>query len=182
MLDAKLEIESLKSTPTISDEIECSDCDVFHAELKELREKYASKIDEIDRLKVELAELKSRPALLGACTSCPILHGKLNESLEHATSLEAALKSPISTACSSCETVSSKNIELESRFNFVYEENDYMRKLLGWLSGHEPQLVMLIGEYKRADGHSLGFEKVGECSGEREREECELHLLQPTAE
>ena len=44
-----------------------------------------------------------------------------------------------------------------------------MRKLLGWLSGCEPQLGMLIGEYRRADGRGLGFEKVGECSGERER-------------
>ena len=93
LLDAKIEIESLKSTPTISDELVCSDCDVFHGELKELREKYASRIDEIDRLKVELVELKSRPALLGACTSCPVLHAKLNESLEHAKSLESALKS-----------------------------------------------------------------------------------------
>ena len=120
-------------------------------------------------MKVELAKLKSRPALLGACTSCPNLHAKLNVSLEHARSLEDALKSPIATACSSCETVSLKNIELESRLNFVYEENDYMRKLLGWLLGREPQLSVLIAECRRADGHGLGFEKVGECSGERER-------------
>jgi hypothetical protein len=30
-------------------------------------------------LRVEVAELKSRPALLSACTSCPVLHGKINE-------------------------------------------------------------------------------------------------------
>jgi hypothetical protein len=26
-----------------------------------------------------VAELKSRPALLGACTSCPVLHEKIDE-------------------------------------------------------------------------------------------------------
>jgi hypothetical protein len=41
------------------------------------KEKHASKCEELDVLKVEVAELKSRPALLDACTSCPVLHGKL---------------------------------------------------------------------------------------------------------
>jgi hypothetical protein len=38
--------------------------------------------------------------------------------------------------------------------------------MMGWLSGHEPQLRMMIETYKRYDGQSLGSEKVGECSGE----------------
>ena len=29
---------------------------------------------------------------------------------------------------------------------------------------------MMIVEFRRADGHALGADKVGECSGERERE------------
>jgi hypothetical protein len=37
---------------------------------------------------------------------------------------------------------------------------------LGWLSGHEPQLWMMIEAYKCYDGQALGSEKVGECSGE----------------
>jgi hypothetical protein len=41
------------------------------------KEKYASKCEELDYLGVEVAELKSRPTLLGACTSCPVLHGKI---------------------------------------------------------------------------------------------------------
>jgi hypothetical protein len=36
-----------------------------------LKEKYASKVEELDVLRVELEEMKYRPSLLGACTSCP---------------------------------------------------------------------------------------------------------------
>jgi hypothetical protein len=38
--------------------------------------------------------------------------------------------------------------------------------MMGWLSGHEPQLRMMIEAYKRYDGQALGSEKIGECSGE----------------
>ena len=126
-------------------------------------------------MKVELIELKSRPVLLGACTSCPTLHAKLDEALECARSLEADLKSPIATACSSCEVVTLKNAELESRLNLIYADNDYMCKLMGWLNAREPQLGIMIGEYKKAYGLGLDFGKVGETSGERER--CLLILM-----
>jgi hypothetical protein len=43
----------------------------------------------------------------------------------------------------------------------IYEENDYLRKVLGWMSGQEPQLKIMIEEFKRADGRGLGFEKLG---------------------
>jgi hypothetical protein len=68
----------------------------------------------------------------------PFLHGKLDESRAHVVSLEATLKSPIATACSRCEVVSLKNLELETTLDRIYEGNDYMRKLLGWLSAQEP--------------------------------------------
>jgi hypothetical protein len=54
-------------------------------------------------LRVELDEMKSRPSLLGACTSCPVFHLKLDVSLLYARSLEAQLKAPIRTICSTCE-------------------------------------------------------------------------------
>jgi hypothetical protein len=58
----------------------------------------------------------------------------------------------------------------------IYEENDYLRMVLGWLSGQEPQLKIMIEEFKRADGRGLGFvklgEKVGENSGESAYEKC----------
>jgi Tfp pilus assembly protein PilO len=65
-LDAKLEIDSLKASPTVSDEVECADCPIFLADLALFKEKHASKCEELDLLRVEVAELKSRPALLGA--------------------------------------------------------------------------------------------------------------------
>jgi DNA repair exonuclease SbcCD ATPase subunit len=73
-LDAKLEIDSLKASPVVSDEVECADCPIFLSDLAMFKEKHASKCEELDVLR---AELKSRPTLLGACTSCPVLHKKL---------------------------------------------------------------------------------------------------------
>jgi hypothetical protein len=72
ILDNKLEIDSLKDSPVVSDEIDCADCSVFLVDLTDLREKSASKCEELDVLRVELAELQSRPTLLGA----PSLHEK----------------------------------------------------------------------------------------------------------
>jgi regulator of replication initiation timing len=69
VLYGKLEIDSLKVSPIVSDEADCADCFVFLADLTALREKHASKCEELHVLRVELAELQSRPTLLGACTS-----------------------------------------------------------------------------------------------------------------
>jgi hypothetical protein len=91
-LDAKLEIDSLKASLVVCDEAECADCPIFLADLALFKEKHASKCEELDLLRVEVAELKSRPALLGACTSCPVLHGKIDEMHAYTISLEAKLK------------------------------------------------------------------------------------------
>jgi hypothetical protein len=112
VLDGKLEIDSLKASPVSSDEDDCADCSVFLADLTALREKHASKCEELDVLRVELAELQSRPTLLGACTSCPGLHEKIVELHSRIVSLEADLKVPIPTSCSTCELHAMKNMEL----------------------------------------------------------------------
>ena len=52
-----------------------------------------------------------------------------------------------------------------------------MRKLFGWLSSREPQLGMMVAEWKRVDGRGLGFEKVGECSGESVTEKSEVEKI-----
>jgi hypothetical protein len=166
LVDARAQIDSLKSAPVVTNEPECTDCSTFLGELNVLKEKYASKVEELDVLRVELDEMKSRPSLLGACTSCPVLHEKLDASLVYARSLEAQLKAPIPTICSTCEINVVKNMELAHYVDRLLDENDELRKLMGWLSGHEPQLRILIKTYNRQDGEALGANKVGEGSGE----------------
>jgi hypothetical protein len=132
------------------------------------KEKHASKCEELDVLRVEVAELKSRPALLGACTSCPVLHGKIDEMHSYIISLEAKLKEPIPTSCSTCELHALKNLELAHYVDSLQDENDELRKIMGWLSGHEPQLRMMMETYKCQDGCGFGSEKIGDSSGEGE--------------
>jgi hypothetical protein len=43
----------------------------------------------------------------------------------------------------------SKNLELAHYVDRMQDENDELRKLMGWLSGHEPQLTMIIEAFKR---------------------------------
>jgi hypothetical protein len=165
LVDARTQIDSLKSAPVVTNEPECTDCSTFLGELTMLKEKYASKIEELDVLRVELDEMKSRPSLLGACTSCPILHEKLEVSLAYARSLEAQLKAPVPTICSTCEVNAVKNMELAHYVDRLQDENDELTKLMGWLSSHEPQLRIIIETYKRHDGEVLGAKKVGEGGG-----------------
>jgi hypothetical protein len=87
VLDSKLEIDSLKASPVFSHEVDCADCSIFLAGLALLKEKHASKCEELDVLRVEVAELKSRPALLGAFTSCHVLHAKIDEMHAYTSSL-----------------------------------------------------------------------------------------------
>jgi hypothetical protein len=174
-LDAKLEIDSLKAAPLVSDDVEYANCSNFLADLALIKEKQASKCEELDVLRVEEAELKSRSALLGACTSCPVLHGKIDEMHAYSVSLEAKLKEPIPTSCSTCEMHALKNFELAHYVARLQDENDELRKLMGWLSGHEPQLRIMIETFKRQDGEGLGANKVGEGSGENIPEPPKTH-------
>jgi hypothetical protein len=61
-----------------------------------------------------------------------------------------------------------KNLELAQCVNILQDENNKLREVLSWLSGQEPQLGMMIVSCKHFDGWALGFDKVGEGSGERE--------------
>jgi hypothetical protein len=88
--------------------------------------------------------MKPRPSLLGACTFCPVLHEKLDASLVYARSLEAQLKAPIPTSFSTCEMNVVKNMELAHYVDRLQDENDELRKFIGWLSVHEPQLRIMI--------------------------------------
>jgi hypothetical protein len=124
VLDSKLEIDSLKASPVVSDEVDCVDCSIFLADLALFKEKHASKCEKLDVLRVEVAELKSRSALLGACTSCPVLLAKIDEMHAYTVSLEAKLKEPIPTSCSTCEMHALKNLELAHYVDRLQDEND----------------------------------------------------------
>jgi hypothetical protein len=102
------------------------------------KEKHASKCEDLDVHRVEVAEFKSRPAFLGACTSCFVLHGKIDEMHAYTVSLEAKLKEQIPTSCSTCDLHALKNLELAHYVDRLQDENDELRKLMGWLSSHEP--------------------------------------------
>jgi hypothetical protein len=155
LVDARAQIDSLKSTLIVT-EPECTNCSTFLGDLTMLKEKYASKFEEIDVLRV------------GACTSCPVLHEKLDVSIAYARSLEATLKAPIPTSCSTCELDDVKNLELAHYVDRLQDENNELRKMMDWLCGHEPQFKMMIEAYKRYDGQVLGSDKVDDGSGENE--------------
>ena len=80
LASARAEVGALKDAPIVSDETECSVCDAHLADLVALKEKHMTCLDDLEGDMVELAELKSRSSLLGACTSCPALHAQLLES------------------------------------------------------------------------------------------------------
>jgi oligoendopeptidase F len=82
--DARAQIDSLKSSPIVTNEPECTDCSIYLDDLTRLKEKYASKVEELNVLRFELDEMKSMPFLLGACTSYPVFHEKLDVSLVYA--------------------------------------------------------------------------------------------------
>jgi hypothetical protein len=96
------------------------------------------------------------------------LHGNIDEMHAYIVSLEAELKEPIPTSCSTCELHALKNLELAHYVDRLQDENDDLRKMMGWLWGHEPQLRVMIEAYKRYGGEALGSKKIGECSGEGE--------------
>jgi hypothetical protein len=96
------------------------------------------------------------------------LHERLDVSLVYPRSLEAQLKAPIPTICSTCEINVVMNMELAHYVDRLQDENDELRKLMGWLSGHEAQLWIMIETYKGQDGEVLGENKVSEVSGENE--------------
>jgi hypothetical protein len=60
LVDARVQVESLKSAPIGTDEPECNECSVFLGDLIVLREKYASKVEKLDVVRVELDEMRSR--------------------------------------------------------------------------------------------------------------------------
>jgi hypothetical protein len=107
--------------------------------------------------------------LIGACTSYPGLHEKIAELRSCIVSLEADLKVPIPTSCSTSELHVVNNLELTQCVDQLQDENNKLREVMSWLSSQEPHLGMMIASYKHFDGWGLVSVKFGERRGERER-------------
>jgi hypothetical protein len=58
------------------------------------------------------------------------LHEKLDVLLAYARSLEAKLKAPIPTSCSTCEINVVKNLDLAHYVDRLQDENDELRKMM----------------------------------------------------
>jgi hypothetical protein len=63
------------------------------------------------------------------------LHGKIDEMHADTVSLEAKLKEPIPTSCSTRELHALKNLELAHYVDHLQDENDELRKMMGWFRG-----------------------------------------------
>jgi hypothetical protein len=103
------------------------------------------------------------------------LHEKIDEMHAYTVSLEAKLKEPIPTSCSTYEMHALKNLELAHSVDRLQDENDELRKLMGWLSGHEHQLRIMIETFKRQNGEGLRANKVSEGSEENIPEPPKTH-------
>ena len=87
----------------------------------------------------ELEKLRSRTVLLGACKLYPTLRSELDE------------KNPLVKSLGKTKVVESNPpIDLEN-------ENTYPRAILSWVSSSEPQLGMMIKQFKRGDGFGVGY-------------------------
>ena len=183
LADAKAEIDRLHDVVNVTDEKECDDCDAHMSDVVSLRFKCAELRDKLDDARKELDEVNCRPALLGACKSCPALQSQLDDALSQIAALEKTVLHDKSTIpeCSECFIHATSNIEMKNAICLLEDENRYARTMLSWISAREPQLCMIIAAFKRADGialwsslNSSNFEwaydeKFGETSGEKEK-------------
>lgn len=165
------ELESARASVVVSDETECDECALHMSNITTLQTKYATLLDERD-------ELRSRSSLLGVCTVCPGLQTELAERDARIALLEKAssVSAPAPVQCALCEGLQSALESCRHDKTRIEEENTYLRSVLSWVSCSEPQLGMMVSQFKRGtggpglgfaakDGSVARFGKVGECSG-----------------
>ena len=59
--------------------------------------------------------------------------------------------------CTMCPSLISELEEARTDMTRVEEENAHLRSILSWVSAREPQLGMMVQQFKRADGVGVGF-------------------------
>jgi hypothetical protein len=161
--------EAKKLVVHVSDEVKCDECGVHMTNFSELQSKYVVLLDEND-------ELKARSSLLGACKSYSGLQSELTEKNAKILALEKASSDSMVIECACCESLV---LELEScRRDKMRskEDNTYLWSILNWVSCSEPQLGMMMSQFRRGTrtsgvGFALGgmgkhvYGKVSEFSG-----------------
>ena len=107
----------------------------------------------------ELEELRARPALLGACKLCPTLRSELEEknALIKSFGKTKVIESSPPIDCFVCPGLISDLDNLAVEKANLENENTYLRAILGWVSSCEPQLGMMIKQFKRGDGFGVGY-------------------------
>src|SRR5437764_3999933 len=171
------EIEVFKSASVAPDVLECNECETHMASLASLKSKYANLIDELDKTKTALNEAKTGPILLRPCESCSALKKELDDAHTRINLLEKSCSSSSQNALVECDVCPPLLQELDD-FKYALtntkDENTHLRSVLGWVSAREPQLGMLLSQFKRGDGYGVGFDynrdsfdygKIGERSG-----------------
>src|SRR6185312_15765033 len=182
----KHELELVKDAPIVSDVLECDECPIFKSDLALLQSKFATVV-------CELEEVKSRPVLLGACKLCPTLRSKLDEKNALVKSLgkTKVVESSPPIDCHVCPSLISGLDNLAVEIANLENENTYLRVILSWVSASEPQLGMMIKQFKRGDGFGVGYTyiksdfdklygKIGKAAGNTASTSTQPSLVDPT--
>jgi excinuclease UvrABC ATPase subunit len=141
IMEKELE-EAKKLVVHVSNKVECDKCAVHMTNFSELQSKYAALLDEND-------ELKARSSLLGACKSCSGLQSELAEKNAKILTVE---KASLDSTVVECARYESLVLELEScMLNKMRskEDNTYLQAILNWVSYSEPQLGMMMSQFRR---------------------------------
>ena len=107
---------------------------------------------------LQLEEMKTRPVLLGACKLCPTLRSELDEknALIKSFGKTKVVESSPPIDCSVCPSLIADLDSLAVEKADLENENIYLRAILSWVSSSEPQLGMMIKQFKRGDGFGVG--------------------------
>ena len=129
---AKHELELVKDAPIVSDVLECDECPIFKSDLASLQSKFATVVCEL--------ELRSRPALLGACKLCPTFRLELEEKnvLIKSFGKTKVIESSPPIDCSVCPGLIADLDSLAVEKANLENENIYLRAILSWVSSSEP--------------------------------------------
>ena len=180
LVEAKSKIESL-STSSLSSSAECLSCKSLQSDLLELKSEYAKREEERNSFMDELASARDElravlASTASSCSDCPHLRETLAElrgecgrqkskaervSAELAKSKAELLKLEKAKAkvsdCEVCAAQGEVMSALREESANVENKNIYLRQILSWVSAREPQLGMIIQQFKREDGFGVGY-------------------------